>query len=142
MIGALTYIYQVTVITMGTGEGFSLSTFGLWSALAWITGFTMLKQKANPWVPMIYGAGATATTIVLLFKGRYGWSGFDSVIAALVGLCIALWLTKGSKWALVLSVAASTTAAIPFIIMTWKSPAQSPIIPNAAFLVTNILALI
>ena len=140
VVGALAYLYMVVTTAMGTGEGLSLTTFGLWSALAWITGFTTLKQKANPAVPMIYGAGATATTLVLLYKGRYGWSGLDTMIAVLVGLCILLWLTKGSKWALVLSVAAAVIAAVPFVAMTWKVPANSPIIPNSGFLLANILS--
>lgn len=142
IVGALVYLYQIAAITYGTGEGFSLSTFGLWSALAWITSFTMLKQKANPAVPMIYGVGATVTTIVLLFKGRYGWSSLDSVIAVLVALCMVLWFTNGARGALILSVVAAAIAALPFIIMTWKSPANSPIIPNAGFLLANVLALI
>jgi hypothetical protein len=142
VVGALAYLYMVVTTAKGTGEGVSLSTFGLWSALAWITGFTMLKQKANPAVPMIYGIGAGATTLVLLIKGRYGWSGFDTIIAALVVLCIVLWLTNGAKWALILSVAAAVIASLPFIIMTWKSPAGSPIIPNSGFLLANTLMLI
>lgn len=142
MVGALSYLYMVVITAKGTGEGLSLSTFALWSALAWITGFTMLKEKANPTVPMIYGVGATTTTLVLLYKGRYGWSGFDTIIAVLVGLCIALWLTKGSRWALVLSVVAAVIAAIPFTLLTWESPANSPIVPNSGFLLTNLLAFI
>ncbi len=133
---------MVITTAKGTGEGLSLTTFGLWSALAWITSFTMLKQKANPAVPMIYGVGATVTTLVLLIKGRYGWSGLDTVIAILVILCILLWLTNGPRWALILSVAAAVIAALPFIVMTWKSPANSPIIPNSGFLLANTLALI
>jgi hypothetical protein len=133
---------MVITTAKGTGEGLSLTTFGLWSALAWITSFTMLKQKANPAVPIIYGVGAASTTLVLLIKGRYGWTGLDTVIAVLVILCIVLWLTNGERWALILSVAAAVIAALPFIIMTWKSPANSPIIPNAGFLLANALALI
>lgn len=142
VVGAFAYIYMVTATVKGTGEGLSLSSFGLWSVLAWITSFTMLKQKANPAVPMIYGVGATVTTIILLIKGRYGWSSLDSVIAILVVICIALWLTNGARWALVLSVLASVIAAFPFMIMTWKSPANSPIIPNSGFLLANTLAFI
>ncbi len=140
VVGALSYLYMVVMTAIGTGEGLSLTTFGLWSSLAWITAFTTMKQGASPAIPVIYGVGATSTTLVLLFKGRYGWSGFDTMIAVLVGLCILLWLTKGSKWALVLSVAASVIAAVPFIVMTWQSPGNSPIIPNSGFVLTNILA--
>jgi hypothetical protein len=142
VVGAFSYTYLVITTARGTGEGLSLATFGLWSALAWITSFTMLNQKANPAVPMIYGVGATATTIVLLYKGRYGWSWLDTLIAVLVVLCVVFWLTKGARWALVLSVVAAVIAGIPFVVMTWKSPANSPIIPNSSFLLANFLAFV
>jgi hypothetical protein len=140
VIGGLGYLVLIIALIRSTGEGLSLSTFALLSALAWITSFTMLKQKANPAVPMIFGTGATITTLTLLVKGRYGWSNFDTLIAALVVACIVLWLTSGPKLALIMSIAASVIAFIPFIALTWKSPGTSPIIPNSCFLIANILA--
>jgi hypothetical protein len=142
VVGVMAYLYMVISTIKGTGEGLSLTTFSLWAALAWITSFTMIKQKANAAVPMVYGLGATATALVLLIKGRYGWTGLDSVIAVLVIICIILWLTAGARWALIMSVAAAVIAAVPFIIMTWKSPVGSPIIPNSGFLLANALAFI
>ncbi len=141
-VGVAAYAVMVYTITLGTGEGLSLSTFALWVALAWITSFTMLKQGANAAVPMIYGLGASITTLVLLYKGRYGWTGFDTVIAILTTICVILWLTQGARKALILSVIASAIASIPFAVMTWQAPASSPIIPNTGFLLSNILAFV
>lgn len=142
LAGVAGYVYMVIDTARGSGEGLSLTTFALWSALAWITGFTMLKQGANPLVPMIYGVGATATTVVLLLKGRFGFTMQDGVITALVISCVVLWNTKGAKWALILSVAAAVVAVIPFMQITWSDPANSPIIPNTAFLAANSLSFI
>jgi hypothetical protein len=141
ILAAVTYGFLVTSTSLGTGEGLSLTTYALWSALAWITGFAM-KDKADPRVVMVYGLGATSTTIVLLVKGRYGWTGLDAFVTILVVLCLVFWLTKGARWAIVLSVIAATIASIPFILMTWRKPEASPIIANSSFLLTNILALI
>ncbi|HEY0908422.1 MAG TPA: hypothetical protein VGE35_03690 [Candidatus Paceibacterota bacterium] len=140
LIGSLAYLHLVIMTARGTGEGLSLTTFALWSALAWITSITMYKQKVSPVVPAIFATGATATTAVLLAKGRYGWTGFDTLIAILVFLCVVLWMTKGPMWALVLSVVAAVIAAVPFIVMSWQSPATIPIIANSGFLITNVLA--
>lgn len=140
-LAATTYGFLVISTSLGTGEGLSLTTYLLWSILAWITGFAM-KDKADPRVVMVYGLGATSTTIVLLVKGRYGWSGMDTIVTILVVVCLIFWLTKGARWAIVLSVIAATIASTPFILMTWKDPAASPIVANSSFLLTNILALI
>ena len=139
---ALAYLYLIFMTAKGTGEGLSLSTFGLWSALAWITSFTMFKQGVNPAVPMIYGLGASATTIILLIKGRYGWSVFDTFIAISVACCIWLLLTSGPRWALILSIIAGILTALPFILVTWSNPQGSPIIPNAGFLIANTLSFV
>ncbi len=142
VLGALSYLYMITITAIGTGEGLSLTTFGLWSALAWITVFGLKKKKVNPSVVVVYGIGASTTTLVLLIKGRYGWTNFDTLIAALVVLCVVLWFTKGPMWAIVMSVTAGAIAATPFIYMTWQAPEKSLIIPNAGFLATNTLSLI
>lgn len=142
VVGMFAYLYLVVTTTKGTGEGLSFTTFALWSAIAWIAGFSMLKQGANPAVPMIYGIGSTATAIVLVCKGRFYWTTQDTIVAVLVVICVVLWMTSGPKWALISSVAAGVIAAVPFIILTWKSPATCPIIPNAGFLLANILMLI
>ena len=141
LVGATTYTYMVCITALGTGEGLSLSTFALWAILGWITSFTMLKQGANPAVPLIYTIGATSTAILLLVKGKYGWSQFDFIIAGLTALCVILWLRAGARKALILSVVAAGIAGIPFVVMTWKDPASSPVLGNAGFLLTNLLSL-
>ncbi len=146
---SLAYIYQIAVTAMGSGDGLSLSTFGLWSTLAWITAYTMWKakpelgqEKPSPAVPMIYGTGALATTIVLLIKGKTGWSMFDTLIALLTAACIVLLLVSGKRPALILSVTASAIASFPFIVMTWKHPGSSLIVTNSGFLIANVLAFV
>lgn len=142
LFGAGSYLYIIMMVISTGGNGFSFSTFALWSALAWITSYTMVKQGADALVPMIYGCGATTTTLVLIWKGRFGWTQFDTVIALLVLLCIILLLTSGPRWALIMSVTAGAIAGLPFVLMTWQAPAQSPVISNSGFLAANVLALI
>ncbi len=142
LFGALSYLILIVETAKGTGEGLSLATFALWSALAWITIITMLKQKANPAVPIVYGLGATTTTIILIMKGKFGWTSLDVVVGILTVICIVLWLTNGPRWAFVLSIASGSIAAIPFIVMTWSQPENSPIIPNLGMLVANIFSFV
>lgn len=140
IIFTFSYLYIVALASYGTGEGLSFATFGLWAALSWIGAFTMLKQGASPMIPLLSGIGASSTAVILLAKGRYEWSGFDSVIAILVILCAVLWLTSGARRALILSVVAGTISSLPFIVVTWESPTSSPIVSNVSFLVANALA--
>lgn len=142
IIGGLAYLYMIISMICGDGEGVSFTTFALWAALAWISAFTMLKQGASPGIPAIYGVGSTSTAIVLILKGRIHWTGMDSFIAFLVLLCIIFWMIKGARWALILSVLAAVIAGIPFIIMTWKAPLVSPIIPSSGFLLANFLSFV
>lgn len=140
IVGTLTYIHIIVTTIKGTGEGLSLTTFLLWSALAWISGFSMLKQGANPTIAFVYGTGGTILTAVLFCKGKASVSGFDIFIALLVVVCVVLWLYKGARYALLLSTTAGMLSALPFIVMTWQQPANSPIVTNAGFLLANILS--
>lgn len=140
--GASAYLYLIINTLKGTGEGLSLTTFGLWASLAGITSITMLKQGANPAVPATYGLGAATTAFILLTKGKYNWADFDTVVAIMVVLCVVLWLSSGEKPAFLLSVLAGLIAAVPFLLMTWKAPASSPIIPNTGFFIANLLSFV
>jgi hypothetical protein len=142
VLTAVTYLYLIVTTARGSGIGLSVTTFSLWSILAWITSFTMLKQKADPTVPLIYAVGATTTAIILVVKGRYDWSLLDLIVAILVIACIAVWITRGPRGALILSVIAGLTAAIPFIVVTWKAPMNSPLAVNAVLLFANFLAFV
>jgi hypothetical protein len=142
LIAAAAYLYLIVLAAKTSGEGLSLTTFGLWAILAWITVGTTMQQKADPRVAVIYGIGATSTSIILIGNNRFGSNMLDGIVAVLVIICICLWLTRGPKWALVCAVAAGMTATVPFIVMTWHAPAQCPIVANTGFLVANILALI
>ncbi len=139
IVGLSSYLYMVIQTSIGTGAGLSLTTFALWAALAWISGSIMKKKGGNPTVPFIYGLGATATTVVLLLKGRFDVSLLDGVIFVLVLICIRLLFIKNDRLALIVAVTAGCITPIPFIIMTWKAPELSPILPNTGFFLANIL---
>jgi hypothetical protein len=96
----------------------------------------------NPNVVLVYALGSTCTTIVLLAKGRFGWSPMESFVAFLVMLCIYVWFSRGAKWAIVFSVIAGTIASVPLVLMTWEDPSNSRVSVNASFLLVNILAFI
>lgn len=142
IIAGISYLYLIIMTATGTGEGLSISTFALLGTLGWITSYTTWKSGNNPGVAMSYAIGATATAVTLIVKGRYGWSGFDTAIAAMVLTCIVLLLTSSNKLAIAFAVAASAISFVPFVVLTWKFPATSPVIPNTGFLIANVIALI
>jgi hypothetical protein len=136
----LTYAFMIVSAILNGGTGLSLTTFGLWAILSWITCFSLMKQEASFGAPMVYAVGATTLTTVLLFNGKWNPTSHDAVTAILVGICIVLWKTRGAKWALIISVSAGIIAAFPFIRMTWQDPASSPMLANCFFLIGNILS--
>jgi len=141
VMSSLTYLYLFILINTGTGEGVSLSTYGLWAVLAWIAGISMKKQELDSRIVFVGAVGTTIITVALLFKKRFEWTDMDSAVSALTVLCMILWKTRGSKCAFIFSVLAGAIASIPFVVMTWKDPSKSPIVPNTCFLMTFIVYL-
>ncbi len=141
-LAGISYLYLIVITAIGTGEGLSFSTFALLGALGWITSYTTWRSGNNPGVAMSYAIGATTTAITLIVKGRFGWSGFDTVIATMVVTCLILLRMSSNKTALAFAIAASAISFVPFVVLTWKFPAMSPVIPNTGFLLANILALV
>jgi hypothetical protein len=129
---------------MEDGKGLSFTSFVLWTILTWISCITTKRQGgATPAVPRTYAIGATVMTIVLACKHRYSTlTTLDGTTAALVVLCLILWVIKGDKWALIISVIASSIAGIPYIVMTYTAPLDSPFLVNTGFLIANSIAFI
>ncbi len=140
VLGILSYGYLILQTVVGMGQGLSFTTFALWAMLAWIAVLSLIRHKANFSVPLIYAVGSSSISVILLLKGRFNWGIMDSVVVILVGFCVVLWLTRGARWALIASITASLIAGIPFIIMTWKFPEQSPILVNIFFTIVNFLS--
>lgn len=144
---AVCYSYMIVCACMENGKGLSFASFALWTVLTWISCITTKGQGgATPAVPMVYAMGATIMTIVLACKHRYTTlTSIDGFTAILVVLCIVLLAKngkKGEKWALVISVIASTIAGIPYWVMTYRFPLESPVLANTGFLIANTTAFI
>lgn len=140
IVGGLAYLNIIFTTMNGAVVGLSVSTFLLWSLLAAVTIYSLCKQKVNPAIACVYGSGATIMTIILLFKGKYSWDLFDTFIAAMVMICVILYFTTGPKPALVFSSLSGFLASLPFIVLTWSDPINSPIVTNSGFLLANVFA--
>jgi hypothetical protein len=141
------YSYMIVCAWAEDGKGLSFASFALWTVLTWISCITIKSQGgATPAVPMLYAMGATFMTLVLAYMHRYTTlTALDGFTAILVVLCIVLLIKhgkRGEKWALVISVTASTIAGIPYWILTYKFPLESPVLANIGFLIANITAFI
>lgn len=138
IMAAVSYAYMIIGVINSTGEGMSFSTFSLWSTLAWITTVNLRIQKIDARLVFVYALGSGTTAITLLFKGKIGWSQFDTIVAVLVGVCLIIWKTSGPKWALIAMVTAGLVAATPFTVITWNHPEQSPVTANFGFFLANL----
>lgn len=141
---AICYTYLVFCAYKEDGRGLSFTSFILWTVLTWISCLTIKRQGGStPAVPMVYAIGATTMTVVLACKHRYTTLNvLDGFISILVVVCIVFWLMKGEKWALVISVIASSVAGIPYMVITWKFPIDSPVLANTGFLIANAIAFV
>ncbi len=139
VLAVCSYVTIISKAVVGT-EGLSLSTFSLWALLAAIIGLAQKDDATDPALAMVYGIGASITALVLFVKGQCVWTPLDTTVSILVFVCLVLWKTLGSKWAMTLAILSGVIASVPYVMLTWKFPQSSPYVANIMFLVANTLA--
>jgi hypothetical protein len=133
-------IPMVISIVRENGAGQSFATWILWTALNSILTVSVIEQHGNFLLLLGFTVGAAASAAVLLWKGRFAWGRFETVVLILVLTCVLVWAASGSKLATIAATAASCIAGMPGMLALWRSP--QPKIGNIwlGFAIANALS--
>jgi hypothetical protein len=140
-VGALLlFIPMAFQILKDNGAGQSFATWFLWAVMDSILAGSTIVRHGNYFLPLGFAIGGVAMTILLLAKRKFAWTRLDTVIAALVVLCLIAWEISGARAAIVASTLATSIATIPGLVELWRNPQR--IIGNlwGAYAFTNFLA--
>ncbi len=111
----------ISILKEGT-EGQSGATWLLWGALDTILTFSLLRTGGNYLLPLGFAIGDFAVVILLVMKGKFSWSKFETVILLMVIGCLAAWKFSGPMTAAVSSTLAVVIAGISACARCWQNP--------------------
>lgn len=104
------------------GVGQSFATWLLWASLDTTATVSIMLEHGNYYVVLGFAIGGVFMTLALLYKGRFGWGWFDTVILLLVLACLATWMAGGPKTATIAATLGICVAGIPALLALWREP--------------------
>ena len=133
----LLFIPLLVVAMKDDGAGQSFAMWLLWTVLDAILTVSLFQQHGNYLVPLGFAVGDAFMAALLLFKGRFVWGRFETVILALVLGCLAGWKLGGPATATVAATLGICIAGIPGLVELWKNPQRNVGHLWAAYVLAN-----
>jgi hypothetical protein len=138
-LALLLFIPLIRALIKEGTEGQSCATWFLWALLDTILTVSVIEQHGNFYLPLGFAIGDASLVILLLLKGKFRWSLFETVILLMVIGCLAGWKLAGPKIATISATMGICVAGIPGLIEMLKHPQRA--IGNiwAWYVVANLL---
>jgi hypothetical protein len=140
LLALLLFIPMIARIIKYGAEGQSGASWLLWGALDAILTVSLIQQAGNYLLPLGFAIGDVALVVLLLAKGKFKWSRFDSGILGLVIGCVIAWNQGGPRMAAIASTLGVCIAGIPGLIAMWKEPQRKVGTIWAGYILANGLA--
>ena len=112
----------------------------LWGALDAVASATIIVQKGNFLLPLVYAVGSLLTVFFLVkADNKARWTWFETLVATLVVASMVIWYLSGDKVATVASTMAMLISGIPQLVDAWKKPHEMPFLAYCSYFVANCL---
>lgn len=122
VLALLLFLPLIAETRRSGGAGQSFATWLLWAALDFILVGSLLQQHGNYYVMLGFALGDITLAALLLRQGRVAWGIFESVVLALVALCLGVWWGGGAWAATLASTAGVIIAGLPGLVKLWRAP--------------------
>ena len=139
VLALLLFLPLIRAIVKQGAEGQSCATWLLWGLLDTILTISIIEQHGNFYLPFGFAIGDLLVLVLLLAKGKFRWSIFETVILLMVIGCLIGWKLAGPKIATISATMGICIAGIPGLIEMLKYPQRK--IGNiwAWYVVANML---
>ena len=121
-LALLLFIPMVAGILKTGAQGQSSAMWLLWGALDAVLTVSIIEQRGNFLLPLGFAIGDLLLVILLVVKGRFTWSRFETVILILVVGCMTAWKLGGPRIATIASTMGVCVAGVPGLVAMWKQP--------------------
>jgi hypothetical protein len=140
LLALLLFIPLILSLRKEGTEGQSCATWFLWGLLDTILTISVIEQRGNFFLPLGFAIGDVLLVILLLIKGQFRWSLFETGILVMVIGCVVGWKLAGPKIATISATMGICIAGIPGLLAILKHPQRQ--IGNiwAGYTLANLLS--
>lgn len=121
----LLFIPMITGIVKSGAQGQSCAMWLLWAALDTVLTVSIIQQRGNFLLPLGFAIGDVLVVILLVAKGRFTWSRFETAILILVIGCVAAWKLSGPRTATIAATMGICVAGVPGLVAMWRQPQRN-----------------
>jgi hypothetical protein len=142
VIAICMYIPLSVQILSGKAEQNLVSWF-LWAVLDGVAAGSLILQKGNFILPLVYTLGSLIIAIFIFVKSKSAiWTRLEMMVVIMVGICMVIWYFSGSYYATIASSVAACIAGIPVILDSYHNPHKQPLFVYAGYCVANLFSTI
>jgi len=140
VLALLLFIPLIRGILKEGTEGQSCATWFLWALLDIILTVSLIEQHGNFHMPLGFAIGDLLVFVLLIVKGNFRWSLFDTAIMLMVVGCVIGWKVAGPKLATVSATLGVAIAIIPGLLEMAKHPQRKIGNVWAGYVFANLLS--
>jgi hypothetical protein len=122
LVALLLFIPMIAGIIKDGAKGHSGASWLLWGALDAILTVSLMERSGNYELPLGFTVGDIILVVLLVAKGHFKWGRFDTVVLALVIVCLLAWRLGGPTVAAIASTLGVCIAGVPGLVAMWKEP--------------------
>ena len=136
------YVPLVIQIKEKAGAGQNLLTWILWGCLDAVAAASIISQRGNSFLVLMYVAGCVITSIFIWRFGEKGkWTWLETTTLAFVFVSLVVWCVSGDKMATIASTVGVVIAGIPQFIDAYRKPRAIPLAIYTGYVVANCLGI-
>ncbi|HLP75306.1 MAG TPA: hypothetical protein VK327_00170 [Candidatus Paceibacterota bacterium] len=140
LLALVMFIPMFQQVVREKGAGHSFATWLLWGFLDLILIASLIEQHGNFWIVAGFATGDLALSVLLASQRRFNWGTFETMILALVILCVIGWKTAGPRAATMFSIVAVCVAGVPGYLSLKRSPDRRAALIWLGFAAANALS--
>jgi hypothetical protein len=122
VLALLLFIPMIAGILKEGVESQSCASWLLWGALDTMLTISIIAQHGNFLLPLGFAIGDALLVILLLAGKQFKWGIFETMILALVAVCMIGWKLGGPRIATIAATSGICIAGIPGFLAMWKQP--------------------
>jgi len=133
----------IGIVKNSKNNGQNFLTWALYCLLDGITMFSSKEEGGHSYSLLLgFLIGSFFMSAILLYQGKVGWGPVETITIILIIICIFIWKTSGTYWALIAGIISEGIVGGYLLYKTIKNPiVEYNLISYIGFLIVSIITI-